>query len=534
MQVNSNFTGTEISEQLARILSAPTFKGAPVLSSFLKFVVDETVGGREQEIKEYTIAIHVLSRKTDFNPQLDAIVRTHAGRLRRALKEYYYNAGKNDALLIEIPKGSYIPGFQSRHSVELSEEGKKARGHDNKTVVAVFPFRNISNDSSRDFFADGLCEQLSTELTRFQDLAIISYYSSRYVADKTKDVKEAAALLGADYLLTGSIQNDSKHLRISVQLILGDSGKQVWAKSFEKNNTASDLYEIQNEIVKNILTAIGGYYGAIFQDILNTARGSHAHKIETYDAIFCYYQYQRFFTKASFQQAITTLQAAVKADPNYALAWAMLGELYLDDKAMEFVKIENQMEEGLKYALRAVTIDPNCQHGYQALAWVYLFYHNREESLNAAYQCIAINPNSPDKVGAMGFGMICAGEFEHGYAFLKESIQHNPFCPWYFHLGFVLYFLYKKDYKEALHYAEKINMPEIEWTTMMRATVLGHLDRIQEAEKNLDLLVQQFPGIAGRAKDIFESFILTPDLNSEILEGLRKAGLYREREKVME
>ena len=140
-----------------------------------------------------------------------------------------------------------------------------------------------------------------------------------------------------------------------------------------RNNTASGLFEIQNEIVKNILTAIGGYYGAIFRDVLKAPNSNHANGIEIYDAIFWYYHYQKVTTIEVFQKAINALEAAVKADPNYALAWAMLGELYMDDKAHEFKKMDNPAEEGLKCALRAVNIDPNCQHAYQALAWIYLF-----------------------------------------------------------------------------------------------------------------------------------------------------------------
>ena len=138
------------------------------------------------------------------------------------------------------------------------------------------------------------------------------------------------------------------------------------------------------------------------------------------------------------------MQAAVKEDPQYALAWAMLGELYLDDKAMEFQKIENPIEEGLQYARRAVSIDPNCQHGYMALAWIYLFHHNRQASLKAADQAMAINPNSADVVGAMGFVYVCAGEFEKGFELLNDSIEHNPFCPWWYHYWICLLFFAQK------------------------------------------------------------------------------------------
>ncbi len=101
-------------------------------------------------------------------------------------------------------------------------------------------------------------------------------------------------------------------------------------------------------------------------------------------------------------------------------------------KQWNFSKVENPIEEGLKCARLAVSIDPNCQHGYMALAWIYLFHHNRQASLKAADQAMAINPNSGDIVGAMGFVYVCAGEFEKGFELLKDSVQHNPFCPWWF------------------------------------------------------------------------------------------------------
>ena len=121
----------------------------------------------QQEIKEYSIGINGLSRKSDFNPQLDPSVRIHAGRLRRALHEYYHEIGRNDPIRIEIPKGSYIPLFQSQKGTGKDEIAEKISLARNRAVVAVLPFRNISKDSSRDFFADGLGEQLSTDLTQF-------------------------------------------------------------------------------------------------------------------------------------------------------------------------------------------------------------------------------------------------------------------------------------------------------------------------------------------------------------------------------
>jgi TolB-like protein len=525
MNAEEKFPESGIREELDRILSNPAFKNSGVLSGFLKFVVDETLAGRHHEIKEYSIGVNVLSRNTNFNPQLDPIVRMHAGRLRRALKEYYYETGKKDEIRIEIPKGNYIPLFYSQKKFENNEIAEKINQARNRPVVAVLPFRNISKDPSRDFFADGLGEQLTTDLSQFHDLSVISYYSSRQAAAKTIDVKEAATLLDAKYIVTGSIQNDKKHLRIQVQLIIVNSGEQLWAKAFEHSNTASGLFEIQNEIVKSILTAIGGYYGVIFRDVLQAPYTNGVNDIAIYDAIFWYYHYQKVYTPEVFHKTINALEAAVKTDPNYALAWAVLAELYMDDKALEFRKIGNPAEEALQYALRAVNIDPNCQHAYQSLAWVYLFLHKRKECLKAVDQCIAINPNSSDMIGGMGFVLMCAGEFERGFELLNDSILHNPYFPWWFNVGFVFYFLHKKEYQEALHWAEKIERPDLFWDPLLKTAALGHLNSINDAEKNLKLLLQLIPDAGNHVKNIIESFLLSEDLNKEILEGLRKTGL---------
>jgi len=519
------FSNTKINEQLNLILSTPAFKSSRILSDFLSFVVEQSLAGKGQELKEYTIAIKVLSRHSDFNPQLDSIVRIHAGRLRRALMGYYYETGTNDPIVIEIPKGSYVPTFHSPDRIENPNSNRKTELKRNRPVIAVLPFRNISNDASRDFFAEGLGEQLSTELTRFQDLAVVAYHSSRHVASKTSDIKEVSILLGAKYLLTGSMQSSESNLRVGVQLIMGDTSEQLWAKSFERSNTAFNLFEIQNEIVTSILTAIGGYYGAIFRDIMGVQPTYNPNGIETYDAIFWYYYYQKVSTSEVLQKAINALHVAVKTDPNYALAWAMLGELYVDDKVHEFKKIKNPVQEALKFAMRAASIDPNCQHAYQSMAWIYLFLHDIEASLSAVDQCIAVNPNASDKVGAMGFVLICAGEFDRGFRLLSDSIQQNPYCAWWFNAGFVLYFLYKKEYPKALHWAEKIDMPQLFWDPLLKASVFGHLNRLQQANKNVRLLSQIIPDAGDKVKNIIESFLLSPDLTDEMLAGLKKAGL---------
>src|SRR3954453_5774757 len=110
----STFSTEEINQQVQKILDSPAFKNPPTLSKFLEFIVSEKVKDRDQYIKEYSVAIHVLNRPPSFNPRDDAVVRIHGGRLRRALNDFYLEEGSNDPIVIIVPKGSYIPVIESK------------------------------------------------------------------------------------------------------------------------------------------------------------------------------------------------------------------------------------------------------------------------------------------------------------------------------------------------------------------------------------------------------------------------------------
>ena len=102
----------EVRDQLARILASTVFRNSPRLARFLNFVVETTLAGNGERIKAYTIAIEALGRGPDFNPEVDAIVRVEAGRLRAALARYYAAEGRDDSLVIDLPRGNYVPTFR--------------------------------------------------------------------------------------------------------------------------------------------------------------------------------------------------------------------------------------------------------------------------------------------------------------------------------------------------------------------------------------------------------------------------------------
>src|SRR5688572_27587924 len=142
--MDGTITEETIREHLNRILQTRAFSDSVVLTNFLTFIVNETLTGHSHELKEYTIGTNALKRDVDFNPQIDSIVRIHAGRLRRALKEYYYENGRDEQIEIVVPKGTYVPQFKAstgyNTTIELNENAKKS----SRSFKTLHPSSKIS------------------------------------------------------------------------------------------------------------------------------------------------------------------------------------------------------------------------------------------------------------------------------------------------------------------------------------------------------------------------------------------------------
>src|SRR5215831_14749081 len=121
--IEIEFSPDEIHSQLRKIFLDPAFRGSDILKQFLLFIVEQTLSGHSNWLKEYTIAVKVLNKPVDFKPQESGIVRIHAGRLRRALHRYYqYNM--HDPIVISIPKGSYVPAFKDSATITTEENAE--------------------------------------------------------------------------------------------------------------------------------------------------------------------------------------------------------------------------------------------------------------------------------------------------------------------------------------------------------------------------------------------------------------------------
>src|SRR5215471_18417089 len=173
-------TADTVAAALQRLLASSQFAGSPRARRFVRFVVEATLGGLGDSLKEYVLGVEVFDRAASFDPRTDSIVRVEAVKLRKRLQAYYRGAGRRDPVIISIPKGGYVPQFRLRSnngpacrparfvvsSGAASVKNRLSGDPQRRIMLAVLPFEDLSGNEEDEYFSDGLTEELITELGR--------------------------------------------------------------------------------------------------------------------------------------------------------------------------------------------------------------------------------------------------------------------------------------------------------------------------------------------------------------------------------
>jgi len=529
MKDPSPLTPDDIQIQLNRIFTSSQFRSSEKQRHFLNYVIDETLEGREDQIKGYTVAVAVYGRKADFDPQVDPIVRVEAGRLRRALEHYYLTDGIEDPIRIEIPKGGYVPQFitaldNASESGELfSPSGREFV--DRGPSIAVLPMDNLSGDDSRDYFAEGLTEELTAELARYQELHVIASQSTMQFRDQGIDPRIIGRKLAVRFLLAGSVRNDGETIKISTRLIDTTNNAQIWTASYGREMTPASLIELQEEIAQNTVGALADQFGQISRELSKESRKKPPKDLAAYDAILRFYHYESVLTPDSFQEALTAMEKAVAIDPEYGLAWAVLAHLHADNHALGFCEIEKPLEKALKFALKGLALEPSNQFVHDALTLVYFHRGDKVPFLKHLDTTLALNPNAPYIIGVAGWHLALYGEWDRGLSLLQKGMQLNPYHPTWFYLATFMDCYHRADYEAAYVEALKFNYPTLFWDPLMRAAALAQLDDAHEAKKALKELIALLPDFESGGRQLMGNYVKLPELVEGLASGLQKAGM---------
>lgn len=510
----------EVRDQLGRILAEPQFQQSSILTDFLSYVVKETLQGRSNTLKEYTIGTSALSKKPNFDTQSDASVRIHAGRLRKALNAYYTGPGKHDPILITIPKGSYVPRFEANTptAFQAVSDGQKIY---TKPTLAVLPFH--SYDKKRDAaLADGLCDQLSTDFTIFNEISVLSYYSAKQFAEQTDDLRKIGQMLDVNYVLTGNIQSVDDNIRIRVQLTVTNTLQQIWADTYERSRQAFNTFTLQDDIVKHVINQIGGSLGIIIRNSIKTPDDKQLLDIKVYDAVYWFYHLMQNLDRDKYYKALSSMKAAVELDDTYALGWAVLAETYVAGHFYGYLAQEvRALDEAVRCGRIALKLNKHCHHAYQSLALAYVFRHDKDACLAICKDWLGLHANVAGVSGGLGFCLICCGEYEQGHQMLSDSIYLNPYYPWWFNAGLCMYHLKKGDHEAAIYWADKVHGHTRIWEMLFKITALMESGQEQKASALSDALAKELD--LAILPQVVNAFIHDTALRSTILDRNREA-----------
>jgi adenylate cyclase len=527
----TNPTKEAIRQQLDKILISPQFVNAPNLRNFLRFLVDKTLANESADIKGYTVATQVLGRKADFDPNLDPIVRIMAGRLRRALEQYYGAQGKSDAVVIDVPRGSYVPGFRSVSNQEGAAviipgvRREAILALPSGPSVAVMPLLNLTGDRKQDYFTEGLAEELTSELARYQELRVIAYQSTRRWKGKNIDPRAAGQDLGVRFLVEGSIRKDAKTMKIDLHVVDTQTGQRVWGKQYCRELKAASLIALQEEIARQVAARIGSLYGIILQTLSREAHRKPPESLETYEAFLRFYHHATILSPQTFAETLKVLKQAVTREPDSGFTWSLLAFLYGQSYSLQLFPMESPLEQALVSAQKGAALEPENQITRAALAHVHFFRNERELFLPEAETALGLNPNAPGPIGFLGWLLALYGEWEQGLAILEKGKKMNPHYPGWFHMAPYFNFYRQARFAEAYREAQQFQMPQLFWDPLLRAAVLGRLGREKEGTQALAELLHLRPDFPAAGPFLISCYAKFPYLIDGLLDGLRQAGL---------
>src|SRR5215469_6834023 len=411
-----------VRDQLARLVNSPGFVSSARLCRFLDHIVDRTIDGDVESLKEFSIAMEVFDRNSDYDPNIDAIVRVEARRLRAKLKSYYEEGpGTVDPVLIGLRPGSYVPVFrwldsrQPKHHEEIGPSIPKER-----TSIAVLPFVNMSPEPEQDYFCDGISEEITNSLAHLSGLNVIARTSAFHFKGASIDIREVGQRLGANLIIEGSVRKAGEQLRITAQMIQTESGHHLWSETFRRE--LKDVFAIQEEIAQSVADLLRLH----MPEVQGAVRPS-APNLDAYTA----YLRARFLIHQQSPEALHAareqLRKLVEIYPDYALAYSGMAAANGLLTIFGVVSGREVYPEVKANAERGYALDPESGETCRVLAGLRGWFEHRWDEANRMYdRAVTIQPGHAPAHMFRAMALLCQGKIEAAEAGLCRSTELDP------------------------------------------------------------------------------------------------------------
>ena len=403
--------------------------------------------------------------------------------------------------------------------------GASVRPSTDRPALAVLPFQNMSADREQDYFADGIVEDIITGLSRFRSFAVIARNSSFVYKGRAVDVRKAASELGVRYVLEGSVRRAGSRLRITAQLIEGETGVHLWAQHFD--GSLEDIFDVQDRITENV---VGIVEPRVTRAEIQRARRKPPDSLDAYDLYLQAMPDVYAMRPEGNANAIRLLEQAALLDPSFALGVAMAGMAYLARITMQLPgAAAEDRDRCIRHARAALaigsddsTVLSNC--GFLLLE-IGLQY---DEGFALLKRAVIENPNHVGALTNIGIACLLSGDLEEGVVHLERAIRLNPNdigTHWQL-TGIAHIRVAQGRYEEALKVASRslaINNG-YDATYWMLIAASAYLGRTDDAHRHLAALQVISPG-ANLARIRRGQHSRDPHRIDVLIDGMRLAGM---------
>ena len=349
--------------------------------------------------------------------------------------------------------------------------------------IAVLPFVNIGADQEQVYFADGLTEDLITDLSKIRDLFVIARNSSFSYRNSPKTVADIGRELGVAHVLEGSVRKSGNRIRINAQLVSTQTGGHVWAERYDSD--VKDIFELQDEITAKII-------GALPVNLRATPSANRTtHSVEAYELSLKGRAKFFMFSPETNRECIDLLDRSIAIDPNFSNAWADQVFPYQSGWSFAWPGYDDGLEIAAEKAAKAVELDPNSSLAHSRFGWVHTFLRQPEVAIASFERALEIDPNNADTYVWFSEALNYAGFPERAVAAGESAMRFDPVTPpnVIHHIAHAHFLLGNLDLAEEFDGRAIRMAPSFPPARIVMAATLAEAGRIDEAREQIaDLL----------------------------------------------
>lgn len=412
--------------------------------------------------------------------------------------------------------------------VETVSLDRMQQGIPDKPSIAVLPFTNMSGDPEQEYFADGLTDDLITDLSKIPELFVISRNSTFIYKGQAVNIHEVAEALGVRYVMEGSVQKVVNEVRINAQLIDATTGGHAWADRYD--GSLDDVFSMRDQINREIVSALSV---TLVERAQEARSRSETKNSAAYDALLRGLDHYRLFTPEDLVKAIPFLEKALELDPNFARAHGVMAAVYWgicnngweESAGMTYADCDRKTTQHLAEAMKNPT-----PLAHRIAARRHEYSQHFEQALVDAKKAIQLNPNDPNGYQAMSALQVNLGKPEEGLEHIKKAIRLDPQSDYLWRLGYAQFHLESYDKAADTMQRATIRNPDFDWNYLLLAAAYGHLGREQDARHALVTFNDIRVGKLGKKRTFTLADLQYWSIKNEaglkrLREGMRKAGV---------